>query len=205
MKKGFTLVEIIIVVAIISFLFTIFLVSAGQGEKQFALKRSAHNLSQALTQAQEMAISGQETPADEPFITTTFPKGGYGIYFATDTQIGDCDNAPKGYCIILFADCDDGNDYDEFGFADTNCEEATNTSPSGSVDDEKIREISLEQGISIKEFYPDLDSLVITFFPPDPEITINGYLITESASITITNGKSEKTITINAVGLIDID
>src|SRR4030042_2002670 len=96
MKKGFTLIEITVVVSIIVLLGTIFIINYRGGEKQFALQRSAHKLSQSLRGAQEMAMSAQ-------IFEGSFPAGGYGISLQKDNEF-----------YILFADLDGDGIYDDF-------------------------------------------------------------------------------------------
>lgn len=78
--RGFTLIEILVVIAIIILLSGIIFSNYRSGESQFALLRSAHKLTQDIRRAQEMAMSMREYPGP-------IPKG-YGVYFnfATATQ-----------------------------------------------------------------------------------------------------------------------
>ena len=129
---------------------------------------------------------------------SAFPKGGYGIYFKKDSNT-----------YILFADCDGDHSYDVTGFGLITCLNATPEDPFWKG--EKIKEISLEEGVKISATIPSSlsNTLEITFFPPDPTITINSDSDPESdansASITlISDGQSIK-ININSAGLIDID
>ena len=179
---GFTLLEITVVVSIIIMLGTFFVVNYRGGEKQFALQRSAHKLAQDLRRAQGMAMSSQQ-------FNGTFPKGGYGIHFK------------KGLSTyILFADCNADTEADESGFALT-CVLATPISPFP----ETVEEEKLEDGIIISNVSPSSggNTLDITFFPPDPTITINPQ--STSAVITLTSGAYSRTVSINSVGLIDVD
>lgn len=183
---GFTLLEITVVVAIISLLSTIFIVNYQGGERSFALRRSAHQLSQDLRMAQEMAMSSQE-------FENTFPAGGYGIYFKKDSN-----------SYFLFADCDGDHSYDEPGSAPT-------CAPGGSFfKGERIKEIFLEQKVKISTITPSSisNTLEITFFPPDPETTINSDSDPESdadsASIVLTSDGQSVEIKIYSTGLIDI-
>lgn len=195
-KLGFTLLEITVVIAIISLLAVIILVNYRGGEKQSALLRSTHRLAQNLRQVEEMAISSRKTPPE--FGEEVFPQGGYGIYFEIDPA------APKGYHIILFADCDGEGDYDDLVTAHT-CAEAE---PGlGNSRDETIREpLLLEEGIKIQKLQVDsfpVDLLPITFTPPDPTVTIAGG---NEAVITLClkdNESITRTVTVNIAGLID--
>ncbi len=184
-SKGFTLLEITVVIAIIILLSTIFLANYREGEKRFALQRSAYKLAQEIRRTQEMAMSSQK-------FEDSFPKGGYGVYLTKNSN-----------SVIIFADCDGNGSYSLAGSAPT-CAEATATNPYWKG--EEIEEFYFEKGIYILNLLPSSpeDSLSITFFPPDPEITINP--TADYASITLTfDGQSQKTITVNKTGAIDVD
>lgn len=187
-NRGFTLLEITVVVSLIVILSTVFIANYRGGEKQFALKRSSHQLAQDLRGAQEMAMSSQKTGE-------AFPKGGYGIHLQEDSN-----------SYILFADCDGDGKYDETGNVFITCAEATPDNPFP----EAIKEIFLEEGIEVSALEPyALDpysgdkTLEITYFPPDPIVTITP--AASSASIALSFDGSTKTIYLNSGGLIDID
>jgi len=188
-SRAFTLLEITVVISIIILLGTIFIANYRGGEKQFALKRSTNKLAQDLRRAEEMAMSSQRTP--DSFEPGAFPKGGYGIYFQKNSS-----------SYILFADCDGNGVYSGAGTSPT-CAAATTSFSFWKG--EKLEEISFEEGIYIKDLTPSsLDSFSVTFFPPDPTVTINPQANSASISLTF-DGVSQKTITINKVGLIDIE
>ena len=184
-NKAFTLIEITIVVTIIALLGTIFIANYRGGERQFALKRSAHKLAQDLRSAQEMAMSSQTTPSE--FGPETFPKGGYGIYF---------EDGAGSY--ILFADCDGDGLYDSTG-GSLSCQDATEVTPYP----EKIEEIFFEEGISVNSLFPVSPNISLTFFPPDPVLSIKP--TSNSASVVLSFDGQTKTVSINSVGLIDTD
>jgi prepilin-type N-terminal cleavage/methylation domain-containing protein len=207
MKKqnGFTLLEITVVVAIIALLSTIFLANYRGGDKQYALLRASHKLAQDIRTIEEMALSSRKTPGE--IFGGTFPRGGYGIYVTNDPS-GDyqCPTAPLsegGYCIILFADCDEGQDYDFQGSAE-NCSVASSVNEGDSVN-EKIKDLILETGVKIINISPS-SPLTITFSPPDPTVVINKNPNIDSAFIELgyegqTGGKK---IEINRLGQIEI-
>ena len=58
--RGFTLMELIVVTFIIGLMGALLLTNYKQGEKEFALTRSAYLVSQGIAKAQEMSISAQE-------------------------------------------------------------------------------------------------------------------------------------------------
>ena len=187
-SKGFTLLEITVVISIIILLSGIFLVNYRQGEKEFALQRSAHSLAQTLRKTQEMAMSSKLTPVE--LFGGTFPKGGYGLYFEKNSNT-----------FILFADCDNEGDYDDSGYAD--CKTADVGSENSL--NEKIEEFSFEEGIYISDLIPSGgNTLIIKFFPPDPIIT--AIPDDPSPSITLSfGGQSTKRVVINKSGLIDVE
>jgi len=186
---GFTLFELTVVAAIITILALIVLPNYRQEEKQSALSRSTHKLTQDLRRAEEMAISAQKT---NPELGEVFPKGGYGIYFEVNEAL------PRGYRIILFADCDGEGDFDSVG--SFTCLEAT-PGPGNSCN-ETVEEITLEEGIVVKTLSP-LSPLTITFKPPEPEVFISEG---DVATITLSlkdNLAITRTITVNKAGLIE--
>jgi len=204
-KNGFTLLEITVVVAVIALLSTIFLANYHGGDKQYALLRASHKLSQDLRTVEEMALSSRKTPIEK--FGGTFPKGGYGIYVkVNDLNINDCPSYSQGYCIVLFADCDGEGDYDYWGTGQHDC--ASSEPGSGnSVDNEMIKEFTFEGGIKITELLESSSPLIITFLPPEPSLVIkNGGEALESAYIKLGYEGREggKQININRLGQIEI-
>ena len=101
-KRGFTIIELIVVIGIIAFLTALILPNYRQGQESFALQRSATKLAQDLRRAQEMAMSAEEFQA---CATNPKYKYGYGIHLKKIE--------PDHY--VLFADCNGNGDYD-FGW-----------------------------------------------------------------------------------------
>ena len=211
-QRGFTLLEITVVVAVIALLSTIFLANYRGGDKQYALLRASHKLAQDIRAIEEMALSSRKTP--EIIFGGTFPKGGYGIYITND-PLGDyqCSTAPSsngGYCIFLFADCDGGRDYDKSSDGtNVSCSDAGEdpfgTDPSKSVV-EFVKEFTLESGVKIIEIWPIGSELTITFLPPDPIVVINNDPNISLAYVKIgyEGQESWKKININHLGQIEI-
>jgi len=193
-NKGFTLLEIIVVTSIIIILSTVFILNYRTGEKQFALRRSAHQLAQAIRDVEEKAMSSQEF--EDGSLDPVFPKGGYGI------QIEEGSGS-----YVMFADCDGDYEYDseeEGGFSDS-CFDAGKTGDPFR-NGEKIYEhnLFLEGGVEISSICTAGNKVAIIFFPPDPKVLVNGSEITFNCTITLKNGNLYRNIDIFPSGLIDI-
>ena len=94
-SAGFTLAELLVVMAIIVVISGLSLANWRGGEKQYALLRAASKLSQDLRRAEEMALSSKEFQGQ-------IPEGGYGVYFKEQEK--------DHY--ILFADFNGNHHYD---------------------------------------------------------------------------------------------
>ena len=87
MNKGFTMIELAVVITVIVILSAV-LISGNQGaEKKMALQRAAYHLSQEFREVQEMAMGSGETQCN---------THSFGLYFH---QV----QYPDSY--IIFADC----------------------------------------------------------------------------------------------------
>jgi prepilin-type N-terminal cleavage/methylation domain-containing protein len=100
-SKGFTLVELLVVVAIVGLITVIVFTNYRMGEKEFLLQGAVHQISQDARRVQGMALASRSIGGSVP--------SGYGIYF----NLSD----PNQY--ILFADNDDDGLY---GSGDTDIE-----------------------------------------------------------------------------------
>ena len=97
MDKGFSLVELMVVTAIIGLVSVLTLTGYKTSDQRLALERSTHKLAQDLRRVQEMAVSAKEFEGDVP--------EGYGILFDLD----DTDQ------YLIFADFDGNQRFDIFG------------------------------------------------------------------------------------------
>ena len=93
-QKGFTLIELIVVIFIVALTTSASMVYYRSGDRGFSLIRSAYLVAQGLRSAQELAISAKE------FGESGVPSG-YGVYFNI--------YSPSEY--IIFADLDDSKQY----------------------------------------------------------------------------------------------
>ena len=89
-KKGFTILEFIIIMAIMTTLSAVLVAIQQSEEKKMALGRSAFQLFQKVREVQEMAMSSQTTDCGGN------PSYSFGIYF-------DSVSSPESY--LIFADC----------------------------------------------------------------------------------------------------
>lgn len=92
-NKGFTMVEMIVVIGIVAMLASISIVSFRSGGRGTDLTREAQTLALNLRRVQNMALAGTLYQGATP--------GGYGIYLNTAS--------PASY--VLFADLDDNKIY----------------------------------------------------------------------------------------------
>ncbi len=100
MDKGFTLIEILVVMFIIVILTGVLSINLPKGRQQFVLQRAAHTLIQDLRKVQEMAMSTEEKDC-----SGGGKANGFGIFFDEDGS------SKKKY--ILFANCDESYNYNE--------------------------------------------------------------------------------------------
>lgn len=184
MKRGYTLIEVMVVITIISLLSVIFLANYRGQEKQLALRRATYKLAQDIRRVEALAMSAKR-------FNNSFPKGGYGIYLKKNTN-----------SYVLFANCNTNNSYEALGSA-PDCASATIANPYP----EKVEEIFLEKGTTIADLnYSTGDVSTIIFFPPDPIITVNpappaGQMLT----ITLTSEGRSMRINFGLPGLISVN
>lgn len=144
--SGFTLMEIVISVAIVAIIAAVVLVNyrgAAQGQ---TLARTAHGISVELQQAQSRAL-GAELLSDG-----TIPSGGYGVYFDM--------NNPQAY--VVFADRD-GDQLYNFAVNPFDCAANIECMEVKRVGDGMVIE-KLQAEVS--GVYAPTDSLTVLFCAP---------------------------------------
>ena len=172
---GFTLIEILVSISIISILTILVFSNYYSGRRQFALQRSAHKLTQDLRRAQEMAMSAKKSPLGNE------PKTGYGVFFEENE---------KEY--KLYADIDSN----EF-FTSENDEIVETIKLEKGVHIKEINSNSSPKKISVN-FKPPDPTVKIKFLVGGA----NEAIITLSL---VTDDSKTKTIKINKVGRIEIE
>jgi prepilin-type N-terminal cleavage/methylation domain-containing protein len=187
-QKGFTLIEVLVSIAIITILASILLPGYNSFRYRFALLRSSYKLSHDFRGAQEFSVSAKELP------TLEVPPG-YGIYLKKGLT-------EKSY--ILYAD---NGPYPYGGNEEYDLNQ-----------DIPVETIKLESGVYIKDIVTtplgassSSSELSVNFRGPDPLTKINGKINGETVSgettAIITLGlTNDDTITqqvfVNKVGLI---
>lgn len=95
-NKGFTLVELLIVIFIIGLLSAILVVNIRKGEKQYQLQLAAQEIAQNIRKAQDMALTSFRYEGEVPY--------NYGVFFEPNVY-------PTSY--RLFADTNGNGLYDD--------------------------------------------------------------------------------------------
>lgn len=175
MKKGFTLVELMVVVAVIAISSSILLLNWEPAQKAFNLRHAAFQLAEDLRRAQQLSLSTHQfqcnpLPAED--------HTGYGLYLNTSSTTS----------YQVFENCNDEN-----RSWDSGEERETLHFTSG---------ISI-QGLKVGS--SPVNNLSILFVPPNPDTYINENSSGQEAEITLTNGKATAVVKINNGGRIEVN
>ena len=194
MNKGFTMIELFVVITIIGILSSVVFLNWRHGEQLFALQNSAYKLCQDIKEAREMAMS------------------------AKVCTMCDDDIVPPRYGIYLHGE---GSNFYQL-FADINDDGMIRYPPQLSPPDKVIKTMEFEDGIYLDTVdYPIECSphgpkkFHLSFAPPDPltEIWIgvvnNPNLPVSCSKITLnlrigTSGEI-KSVIINQAGLVYVE
>ena len=191
-KKGFTLIELIVTMSIVTLLMTTVLFNYGTFNDNLAISSAEQEMAVAIRQAQTYGLNVKETAASSGQFGYA-----YGIYFNPQS--------PTDY--YLFADADNNKKYD----VGSGC---------GSGSTECIEKFSLRNGVRISNICDSATcystkNLNITFLRPVPDAVI--YLINNSDGSTysssVNTGKIELTsskgkvlkVTIESTGQVLVD
>ncbi len=179
--RGFTLVELMVVIAITSILSTMILPNFRFSEQQLSVKISAYRLAQDLRRVQEMAMSSIK-------FNGQISAGGYGVNFVLNSNT-----------YILFADVNANGEYDGEG------ERVEEINLSRIKTTAKYSYLSYPGGGDPVEAWASLPELSVIFVPPDPIVVIdsaetsynNEYMVVLSYGSEI-----QKSVKVNGIGLI---
>jgi prepilin-type N-terminal cleavage/methylation domain-containing protein len=184
---GFSFIELMVVVSIITILTLMFIPNYRSGASQMALQRSANKLYQDMRRVQEMAISSRVCQECSP---VAVPANGYGIALAATEPYPYLDNTE--YIIYAHNDPDTDNYY------------------YNTTTDTIIETVKLEKGVIVYNINNGNNPhLGINVRPPEPRLglmcNVCGPAFPHQAEITLAleNDLSKtKAIYINVAGLI---
>ena len=177
--KGFTMLELVIVISIIIFLSAIILPNYQAAASRFALERSAYKLAQDIRRAAEMAMSAKELPGGG------IPIGGYGVYFEVSSEWN------KRYRLYADTQPPEGNEF--FTLADTIIEDIE--LEKGVV----IQSINTPPNKVGVNFKPPAPLVKIKYSDTDEAA---GVIITLALEADLTK---TRTVKVNKAGLIDVE
>ena len=175
MKKGFTLVELMVSVAVVGILSASVLIGWRPARAMFHLRHAAFQVAGDLRRTQQLSLSTHQ------FNCQTLPPEnytGFGLYINTST--------PTSYQV--FENCSSDNHTWDSGET-----KETLYFPKGVI----------IQGL--KKGGTSVSSLSILFVPPNPDTYIDETSSGTEAEITLTNGASTAVIKINNSGRIEIN
>jgi prepilin-type N-terminal cleavage/methylation domain-containing protein len=177
MNRGFTLLELLITIAVISILTAILFAISAEEERNIALRQSAFQLAQDFREMQNQAMGAQNYQCKAAETKT------FGVYF------GQTDGNWNNY-YYLFADCDSDKLY--------------TVGTDVILRQTNLKSIIKVSAISIPA---PATSLQVTFTPPDPITSINTAITSVQTIVTLARKDAAKTISVrvNSVGLIQIE
>ena len=185
-QEGITLIEIVVMLALIAIFSSILISDFPKIQRQFMLSRASHKLSQDIRRAQDLALSGRR-PAEED---EGEKIAGYGIYFNTSTPTQYKIYEDKVVDSLFDKKYTDGEDVENIDMAD------------------------FASGVHIKEINPDKSSSAsINFSPPNPLVMLTvGALEPTSIEIILcmntycseADSPTFRIVSVNKSGLIEI-
>ena len=181
--KGFSLVELMVTVAVIIMVTLMILPNYRGIAEQFALERSANKLSQDIRRAAEMAMSLRELPGGQ-----APPKGGYGVFF----------DVSSASTYKLYADIDGNESYSGVDSVIEEIDLERNVYIKQIETGEPIQTISAGS----VNFKPPSPRVKITQINPPPEGVKNRMRITLSLE---NDPNKERTIRVEKSGLVDLE
>jgi prepilin-type N-terminal cleavage/methylation domain-containing protein len=200
LRRGFTLIELMVVLAIIVTITTIALMNQSSFNKTLILANTAYDIALTLRSAQSFGIGSRAT-------TLGTANAGYGLHFQTGT--------PGSF--ILFADTNLPNASNCHGLPFSGNISAPDAQPGNCIYDSGADTLTqtyvLGNGITVSNlcaysssWYCALSSLDIVFARPNPDAFINagGFSYT-AACLTITSPQGGlRSVSVAASGAITV-
>ena len=188
-KKGFTLIELIVSISIMTIISTLVMANYKTGGKSAELNMAAQKIVTDIRRVQEFTMGMKEF---DDGATIEYPEGGWGIRFSVNS--GENDK------YIIFADTD--NDKKRIVVAE-------NSQIINLPSDISFDAFDIDGNISRNFAY-------ITFVAPDPDIFIGGANNENNSSLPTNNAKQikitiknkdgkTKDIVVNSFGLVEVD
>lgn len=193
-QKGFTLVEIIVVISIIALFSAILVSDFPKIQRQFALSSATYKLAQDLRRVQDLGLSGVQVADRQGDLIAV---KGYGIYI-------NLAQSAKKY--ILYADVNGDQKYS----GDTSfslCSQLNNPASDCTIE---VVDISKENSnLYIKQINNITGNFTsINFSPPNPTITLNNLASGQSQVGIVLSLKSDvlstRAVWVNTSGLINV-
>jgi len=181
-RNGFTLIEMVVSLAMIVMVTTLFIANYQTTNKRSDLIMTAQKLVSDIHQAQNQALGLFK-------YGSSVPAGGWGVHF----------NKAEGNQYLIFADLDAPG---ELGNLDYNVDEGDISSGARLVELPPLITIS-----SIKVGGLEKNSVNITFLPPDPQTNIyDGVATSTEVLIELKEERNNtvKTIEANFLGLVEV-
>jgi len=172
-KNGFTIIEMIVAVAIISIMAVLILANYNQGRSQLSVDGVAQALMVDLRQAQSMALAGA---------LTNGKYGGYGIYSVSTTQYD-----------LFFNENIENNGCQKDGF------EYSNSGSNGLL----IKRVSLPNNITISFNNNNVNNVFFAPPQPKTCIGNDANNESMTISLTDNSSGAKKTITVTKNGVIE--
>lgn len=186
--RGFTLIEMMVVLGIVAILGGMFFLNFRQENESLALDRASHRIAQDIRRAANLALQSEGVDNCE---SPDKPASGYGLYVK--------ESNPSQY--IIYGECEHKpGDSDKEGYK--------------ASKDAVIETLTLESSIEIDSVVESGggDDWSIAFFPPTPVVAIcaddNCNAKLAEASVTLhakSNSALQKTIKVYASGIVDIE
>lgn len=179
-SEGFTLAELLVVIAVLSILSASFIISFRSSGNELALERSARRVAEVVDQARSLSLSG----AQHEGVTVS---GGFGLFVQEGTDE-----------MYLFADCNGDGEYQENG--------AASSCPASAS--ELVEVVQLERNIVFEDITPCSSgacTLTVLFVPPYADASFSPALTGTEATFTLSEPSGATTnVGINSLGVATI-